>query len=168
MGNTRTLSFIAQSSVAPADALKDATIKFLDNVKSNLLESLSKGDLAVYAKSLIERKTEPDKELSTEVTRNWLEISSGRLEFDRLQREAAALLEIDKNDLIKFWDKLWGDGRRVLITEMIPLVGPASSTPPPTSTGYTSNELLLEDGIVLGIDDIEKFRRDREELSKQK
>lgn len=165
LGKTRTISFIAQSSVATAEELRVAIIKFLDNVKSTLLDPLSKGDLAVYTKSLIERKTEPDKELSTEVTRNWLEISSGRLEFDRLQREAAALLEVDKNDVLMFWEKLWGDGRRALITEMIPLVGPAASPLPATTTGYTSREMVLENGIVLGIDDIEKFRRDREELS---
>jgi secreted Zn-dependent insulinase-like peptidase len=48
---------------------------------------------------------EPDKILSAEVTRNWSEISYGRFQFDRIQREAAALLEVTKEDLLEFWDK---------------------------------------------------------------
>ena len=164
LAGTRTLAFVVQSNVAASAFLTVEIIKFLDSVKSKILEKLSDGDIAVYVKSLIDRKTEPDKELSVEVTRNWSEISSGRLEFARLQKEAAALLEVEKKDLLEFWDKLYtNDGRRALITEMIPRHGEASSVLPPTSSGYEAGDLFTS-GLVLGIDDIPQFRRDNEKL----
>lgn len=164
VGESRTLSFIVQSSVATADKVSIEIIKFLQSVEEKILMKLSKADLAVYIKSLIDRKTEPDKDLSVEVTRNWNEISSGRLQFDRLQREAAAALNIEKDDLLTFWRTLFaGNGRRVLITEVIPREGSASSARPPLSTGYEPNDLYM-DGLVLGIDDLSAFRRDREKL----
>lgn len=118
--------------------------------------------MGTYVKSLIDRKTEPDKDISVEVTRNWSEISSGRLEFDRLQKEAAAAILVTKDDLIEFWKRLYSDnGRRMLITEVIPRLGEASSPLPPSSTGYESGDQSLS-GLVIGIDDIAQFRRDRE------
>lgn len=114
--------------------------------------------------SLIDKKTEPDKDLAIEVQRNWAEIASGRLQFDRLQREAAALLDIEKKDLLDFWKRIYsGNGRRVLITEMIPRQGVASAAAPPLLAGYSEKGFPTEN-YVLGIDDIEEFRRVREKL----
>ena len=114
--------------------------------------------------SLIDKKTEPDKDLAIEVQRNWAEIASGRLQFARLQREAAALLEIEREDLLDFWKRIYsGNGRRVLITEMIPRQGVASGAAPPLSAGYGEKGFPTEN-YVLGIDDIEEFRRVREKL----
>ena len=165
IGESRTLSFIVQSSVATADDLTIAILAFLDTIESAILEKLPKADLAVYVKSLIDRKTEPDKDLIAEVTRNWSEIASGRLQFNRRQQEAAALLEIEKEDLIDFWRRIYaGNGRRVLISNIIPRRGVASSAPPPTSTRYIMDDLTME-GLTLGVDDIEQFRRDREKMA---
>lgn len=164
IANTRTLSFIVQSSVAPSDALTIEILTFLDTIESNLLLKLSKADLAVYVKSLIDGKTEPDKDLAVEVTRNWSEISSGHLQFDRLQREAAALLDIEKDDLLDFWRNIYASGgRRMLVAEIIPRQGAASSQAPPTTTGYGRKD-FPDESFVLGIDDIEQFRRVRERL----
>lgn len=163
--NCRTLAFVVQSSVAPADTLTVEILKFLDSVESKLLRPLSKANLAVYVRSMIDRKTEPDKDLVTEVTRNWSEITSGRFKFDRIQKEAAALLNVEKEELLSFWKKIYaGEGRRVLVTEVIPRQGAASSTLPPASTGYKSSD-LDRGGLLLGVDDIEQFRRDRERLA---
>lgn len=162
VGESRTISFIVQSSVAPAESLTVSILAFLDSVEETLLKKIPKADLAVYAKSIFDRKTEPDKDLTTEVTRNWSEISSGRLQFDRLQQEAAALLDIEKDEVLDFWRRVYaGNGRRVLITEMVPRQGKASSDDPLTSTRYTASRLDQE-GLTLGIDDIQQFRSDRE------
>merc|ERR1712086_110444 len=166
VGKTKFMGFIVQSSTAKNEKLTNEIMKYLDNVRPKYLENLGKGDFAVYVKSLIDRKTEPDKQLATETTRNWAEISSGRLEFDRAQREVAALLDLSKEDLLEFWDNIYvNDGRRVLITEMIPQVGPTSSPKPPTSTGYSplnpSSTDSKSSSLVLGIDDISIYRRDR-------
>jgi insulysin len=166
LGKTRFLGFIVQSSVAASDKLTSETLKHLDNVRPNLLEKLPKADFAVYVKSLIDRKTEPDKQLASEVTRNWAEIGSGRLQFDRAQQEVSALLDLTKEDLLDFWDRLYvNDGRRLLITEMVPRVGVASTAAPPTTTGYKAGTKNGDKELVLGIDDIEQFRDDLEALA---
>lgn len=167
VGKTKSLGFIVQSSTAKNEKLTSEILKYMDNIRPTLLENLPKADLAVYVKSLIDRKTEPDKQLATEVTRNWAEIASGRLEFDRTQREVAALLDVTKADLLDFWDRVYlQDGRRVLITEVIPQVGPASSSAPPKSTGYATVQAAptVSSGLELGIDDIQRYRQDRQRL----
>jgi insulysin len=164
VGESRTLAFVVQSSVAEADDLTINVLAFLESARGMILGKLSKADFAVYVKSLIDRKTEPDKDLVSHVTRNWGEVSSGRLRFDRPQLEASALLELSRDDLLKFWDSLYaGNGRRVLICEMIPRVGPARSALPPSSFGYKLLD-LADESMTLGLDDIEMFRRDREQL----
>lgn len=165
LGKTRFIGFIVQSSVATNEKLTKEILKFLDNVRPNVLEKLTKGDFAVYVKSLIDSKTESDKQLASEVTRNWGEIGSGRLQFDRTQREIAAALDLTKEDLLEFWDNLYvKDGRRILITEVVPQVGVASTQAPPRSTGYKSAEVPTGTGPILGIDDIDDFRTDREKI----
>lgn len=167
VGKTKTLGFIVQSSSAKNDKLTKEIMKFLDSIREKFLEKLPKGDLAVFVKSLIDRKTEPDKQLATEVTRNWAEIASGRLEFDRTQQEVAALLSVEKEDLVEFWDQFYvRDGRRILITEMIPQTGVASSPAPSKSTGYTPtlSSISKSSGLLLGIDDIQRYRDEREKL----
>jgi secreted Zn-dependent insulinase-like peptidase len=169
VGKTKVLGFIAQSSTANNEKLTSEIIKYLDNIRPKFLEKIEKADFAVYVKSLIERKTEPDKQLATETTRNWAEISSGRFQFDRPQREVAALLDLSKEDLLEFWDNFYvKDGRRVIITEMVPQVGPTSTPKPPTSMGYASSNLVSNDSksssVVLGIDDISVYRRERAQL----
>ena len=118
----------------------------------------------------MDRKTEPDKILATEVTRNWGEIASGRLQFNRIQREAGALLDINKNDILQFWDNYYlgqsESGRRLLISEAVPNAGVAASKAPVASTGYSrgGKASIGTDGVIkLGVDDIEMFRRDRQE-----
>lgn len=58
-----------------------------------------------YAGGLIDRKLEPDRRLSSEVARNWEEISSGQLRFDRRREEAKVLAEIREGDLLRFFDR---------------------------------------------------------------
>ena len=164
VGKTKSLGFIAQSSTATNEKLTSEIMKYLDNVRPKFLENLGKGDFAVYVKSLVDRKLEPDKDLATETTRNWAEISSGRLQFDRPQREVAALLDLTKEDLLEFWDNFFvKDGRRVLITEIVPQVGKTSAPKPALSSNPKSAD-LNSPSLVLGIDDIDIYRRDRSQL----
>jgi len=169
VGKTKALGFIVQSSTAKNEKLTNEIIKYLNNIRPKFLENIGEASFAVFVKSLIDRKTEPDKQLATETTRNWAEISSGRLQFDRPQREVAALLDLTKEDILEFWDRFYvKDGRRVLITEMVPQVGPTSAPKPPTSTGYESSNPASANSksssLVLGIDDIAVYRRDRARL----
>ena len=162
VGESRNLSFIVQSSVAPAEKLTEAILQFLGTLRATYLEPLSEEDVDVNAKSLFIRKTTPDKTLVTETTKNWSEIATGRLRFDRIQREGAALIDIRKADLLEFWDKYFVNERRMIVSETVPNSGVASSKAPPRSTGYASARNKSTENLVLGVDDINEFRRQRE------
>lgn len=53
----------------------------------------------------MDRKLEPDRRLSSEAERNWAEISTGQLRFDRRREEARALENIREGDLLRFFDR---------------------------------------------------------------
>ena len=166
VGKTKTMGFIVQSSTAKNKKLTEEIFKYMDRIRADL-QKVTKGDFAVYVKSLIDVKTAPEKTLAAETTRNWAEIASGRLEFDRTQREVQALLSLNRDDMLEFWDDFYvKDGRRVLVTEMIPQVGVSSSAAPPKSTGYPTSTGTTKSsaGLVLGIDDIQRYRIEREKL----
>jgi insulysin len=162
IADTRSISFIVQSSILPSTALTAEILGFLQGVE-NQIKQLSNADLASLVKSLIRARVEPLKEISTEVTRNWAEISSGRLRFDRITQEVAALLDLDeksaKAELLNVWRRMYGSDRRALVTEMIPQNSAAPL--PPLSTRYGTIEFSEKD-LVLGIDDIDLFRSSRE------
>ena len=75
---SRTLSVIVQSNVAPAEKLTASMVAFLDSVEEKLLKPLTAVDIELFVKGLVDSRLEPDKQLATEVTRNWSEIASGR------------------------------------------------------------------------------------------
>ena len=150
---TRTLSVIVQSNVAPAEKITYSMIKFLDDIRDRLLKPLTSIDIELFVKGLVDRRLEPDKQLAIEVTRNWSEIANGRFQYDRLQAEVAALLAITKEDIIEFWENLYVKERRMLVSEIVPKTGPTSKEPA-LSSGYAGGVPAK----VLGIDDIEQLR----------
>jgi len=152
---------VVQSSIVSADQLTDRIFAFLDSAKKNYLDPLSDADLALYVKGLILKRIEPDKKLSAEATRNWNEIATGRLTFDRLQREVRALLDVRKSDVTRYWDDLYiglSGGKRILVTEITPRSGKAQSSQPKRKIGYSYSAKGDDIPILLGIDDIESFR----------
>ena len=160
VSDTRNLSFVVQSSVAPTEKLTKEIFKFIDGAKSKYIDTLNGGDIDQYAKGIFLKLTEPDKKLATEASRNWNEIASGKLEFSRRQKAAQAVLEVEKNDILQYWDKYIlgaNEGKRVLVTEDIPRSGAASS------------KILTQDKKVnsydLRIEDLGTFRTDREATS---
>lgn len=151
---TRSLSVIVQSNVVSAEQITSAIVTFLDSVNSELLAPLSTIDIELFVKGLVDRRLEPDKQLAIEVTRNWSEIASGRFQYDRLQAEVGALLSLTKQDIVDFWNNLYVKERRMLISEIVPKIGPVSKKVPLRSSAYVSGVPIS----VLGIDDIEKLR----------
>jgi len=156
---SRSLSVIVQSNVAPAEKITSSMIKFLDGVSDNLLKPLTSIDIELFVKGLVDRRLEPDKALAVEVTRNWSEIASGRFQYDRLQAEVAALLAIEKHDIVDYWDQLYANAkeRRILISEIVPRTGPTSKEPA-LSSGYSGGV----PATVLGINDIDQLRANGE------
>lgn len=54
VGQTRMISFIVQSSIAPSDALTIEILSFLDRVESTILAKLSEIDLSIYVKRYVQ------------------------------------------------------------------------------------------------------------------
>ncbi len=155
LDTSRFLSAIVQSNVAPAEKITSSMLTFLDSVRDKLLVPLSSLDIELYVKGLVDRRLEPDKQLAVEVTRNWSEIAYGRFQFDRLQAEVSALLDISKDDILEFWDELYNsESSRILVTEIVPRFGQASSKEPALSGNG---------GKLLGINDIDSLRAAGEE-----
>eukprot|EP00571_Detonula_confervacea_P005605 CAMPEP_0172320798 /NCGR_PEP_ID=MMETSP1058-20130122/41458_1 /TAXON_ID=83371 /ORGANISM="Detonula confervacea, Strain CCMP 353" /LENGTH=1146 /DNA_ID=CAMNT_0013036145 /DNA_START=112 /DNA_END=3552 /DNA_ORIENTATION=- len=157
VAQSRTLSVIVQSNVAPAEKVTLAMIKCLDSVSDQLLKPLTSIDIELFVKGLVDSRLEPDKQLAVEVTRNWSEISNGRFQYDRLQAEVAALLSITKQDIIDYWDQLYVKERRMLVSEIVPRLGPTSKEP---ALSYASPDGVL--ATLLGINDIEQLRANGE------
>lgn len=158
LSESRNLSFLVQSSTTPVEKLTSEILKFISNAKRNYLEPMTPSEIESLTKGIILRKTQPDKKLASEATRNWNEIATGRLQFDRREQEARALLTLRKDEILNYWDKYIlgeGNGRGMLVSENIPLKGPASSKQPPRSFKSHGPNLL-------GVDDIPTFREDRE------
>jgi len=156
VSSSRLLSFVVQSSIAPVERLNAEILKFVNNAKKAFLDPLSDDEIQAVAKALVLKKTDPDKKLASEATRNWNEIATGRLQFDRRQKEAEALLTIKKKDLLEYWDaNILGitGGRRMLVSEVVPRSGEASSRTPAKSYNV---------GNKLGFEDVDRYRTERE------
>jgi Secreted/periplasmic Zn-dependent peptidases, insulinase-like len=139
------------------ERLNAEILKFVNNAKNACLDPLSDAEIQAVARALVLKKTDPDKKLASEATRNWNEIATGRLQFDRRQKEAKTLLNITKKDVLEYWDEIVlgiKGGRRMLVSEVIPKSGDASSRTPAKS--YKADNKL-------GIDDVDRYRMDREQ-----
>lgn len=51
------------------------------------------------------RTLEPDHRLSSEAYRNWGEITTGQLDFDRRRQAVEALKKVCQEDLLSFFDR---------------------------------------------------------------
>jgi len=165
IADTRNISFICQSSIVPTQTITTEILKFVNSAREKFLEPLTEDAVTVYTRALILQRFEPDKKLPTEASRNWNEISTNRFQFDRLQKEAAALRKIKKEDILEFWDDVIlgvSGGRRVLLSETVPQSGEASSKAPPKSTGYGQSSTETEGSVTLGEKDIDAYRMSRE------
>jgi secreted Zn-dependent insulinase-like peptidase len=162
LSESRNLSFVVQSSTSPVDKLTSEIFKFVTNARQKFLEPITQNEINSIAKGIVLKKTQPDKKLAIETTRNWNEIATGRLQFDRREQEARALLNLKKDDILDYWDTYilgQNGGRGLLVSEVIPKQGPASSKVPPKSFASKSSAFNK-----LGVDDIPSYREARERL----
>lgn len=162
LSESRNLSFVVQSSTSPVDKLTSEIFKFVTNARQKFLEPITQNEINSIAKGIILKKTQPDKKLAIETTKNWNEIATGRLQFDRREQEARALLNLKKDDILDYWDTYilgQNGGRGLLVSEVIPKQGPSSSKVPPKSFASKSSA-----SNKLGVDDIPSYREARERL----
>ncbi|CAM9610251.1 unnamed protein product [Scytosiphon promiscuus] len=111
---------VIQSAVRGPSYLTERSLEFLGGFRQQLSD-MTPGKISDYVQGLVSRKLEPDHRLSSEAYRNWDEIATGQLNFDRRRQEVEALQKIDGDDLLQFFDRHMaegGDARRVLTSEV--------------------------------------------------
>jgi insulysin len=100
---------LIQSSSAGADYVNYRTEAFLEWFRqTELTAKLADPSLRFFqtnVDAVVAKKLEKDKTLSAETTRLWHEIVTQRLQFDRVEREVAALRALDPTHLLSFIDR---------------------------------------------------------------
>lgn len=109
---------IVQSTVADPDDLLERIDKFLKDVREDLLDDMSEDKFNDYVKALVAKKAEPDRTISRQAIRFWLEIDKGFLQFDRRAKEIDALQRLTKEEVVRLFDDCIADKacrRRVVL-----------------------------------------------------
>jgi len=99
---------LLQSSSAPADYLHHRVEAFLSHYRHVTLPTKLRDDPSFIQRniaSLCAKKQERDKTLHAESNRLWREITTGRREFDRVEREVEALKTVTTEQLLQFIDR---------------------------------------------------------------
>ncbi|CAN0120298.1 unnamed protein product [Ectocarpus sp. 6 AP-2014] len=116
----RFMYLTVQSAERSAPYLTDRCLEFVQEFRQQLVE-LTPGKLSDFVQGLLSRKLEPDHRLFSEVNRNWGEIVTGQLKFDRRREEVEALRKIQEEDLLRFFERHLqegGEDRRLLTSEV--------------------------------------------------
>ncbi|WP_348815282.1 insulinase family protein [Halomonas sp. H10-59] len=101
------ISLLVQSPSTQSDELKARVSDFLDRVPERL-DSLDDDTLATYRQAVHDEITQRDSGLEERTTRLWQALSYGDTDFDRRERLAAAVLEVDAASLKDSWQRLGG------------------------------------------------------------
>merc|ERR1711871_1740336 len=89
------------------------------------ISNMSEDEVAGQARGLATEILQRPGALRDVVSRDWHEVSTGRRRFSHVETQAASLLEVSKQDLLKLVDDhLLSDSRRVLRTR-VSAAGPA-------------------------------------------
>jgi len=132
--NSQGLRILVQSTVATPIELDERIEQFLVSFEESTLAKMTQEELAVYAKSLITLKLEKVKRLTQQTNRWWAEITDRRYQYDRHEREAALLAEIQVSELQAFFNTYiarQGSLRRKMSSQMF---GNAHPIPSDNST----------------------------------
>ncbi|CAM9437472.1 unnamed protein product [Ectocarpus fasciculatus] len=116
----RFMYLTVQSAERSAPYLTDRCLEFVQEFRQQLVD-LTPDKLSDFVQGLVSHKLEPDHRLSSEVYRNWGEITTGQLNFDRRRGEVEALKKVQVQDLLRFFDRHFqegGEDRRLLTSEV--------------------------------------------------
>lgn len=102
-----------------ASSVNQRIESFLENFTS-LLEEMDENDFEVMKKSIINHKRASNTSLEDEVNRNWAEVKSGKLEFNKLEIQARQIELFRKDDLLTFYNDFFKPSTmRKLSTQVI-------------------------------------------------
>nr|GMD39795.1 insulin-degrading enzyme-like 1, peroxisomal [Ipomoea batatas] len=150
----RGLQFVIQSSVKDPKYVESRVRAFLDMFKSKLSE-MSDEEFKKKVNALIDVKLEKFKNIWEEADFFWWEIYGGTYKFDRVPMEVAALKQLTKADLIKFFDEYVSISSPKRKALSVRVYGSSHS-----SEYKSEKEEPAEPGFVK-IEDIFSFRRSR-------
>ncbi|CAM9610322.1 unnamed protein product [Scytosiphon promiscuus] len=114
------MHFVIQAAERSPAYLTERCLEFLREFRQHLVD-ISSSKFSDYIQGLVSRILEPDRHLSSEAFRNWSEITTGQLNFNRRRQGVEALQNIDRQDLLQFFDRHIAEGgndRRVLTSEV--------------------------------------------------
>ncbi|CAN0342891.1 unnamed protein product, partial [Scytosiphon promiscuus] len=114
------MHFVIQSPERSPAYLTERCLECLREFRQQLVDMTS-SKVSAYIQGLVSRILEPDRSLLSEASRNWNEITTGQLDFDRRRQEVEALQKIDGETLLQFFDRHITEGgneRRVLTSEV--------------------------------------------------
>ncbi|XP_056865434.1 insulin-degrading enzyme-like 2 [Raphanus sativus] len=97
------LQFIIQSSVKDPGHI-DSRVQSLLKDLENKLHKISDEEFKSNVTALVDMKLEKHKNLNEESSFYWREIKNGTFKFNRKDEEVAALRELEKTELIEFFD----------------------------------------------------------------
>ncbi len=114
----RGLFIMVQSPQFGPDELLVRIKKFLVDVRRDTLEQMSEEEFGAYVSSMRALKLERKKNIFCETLKFWNEVMRRECVFDRELREADALLQVTKQDVLELFDKYIaeeGSERRFLV-----------------------------------------------------
>lgn len=102
------LALIVQSPETDSDTIGERIDVFLDDIDERLA-ALDDEDIAAYRQSVRDRLLTRDTSLGALTNRQWQALAYGDTEFDRRERLAARVMQIDTDELRDAWSELRGD-----------------------------------------------------------
>ncbi|XP_062166020.1 insulin-degrading enzyme-like 1, peroxisomal isoform X1 [Alnus glutinosa] len=147
----RGVQFIIQSTVKGPGVIDSRVEAFLKTFESKLYE-ITNDEFKSNVNALIDMKLEKHKNLSEESGFFWQEIYGGTLKFDRRESEVAALRQLEKQDLVDFFNEHIKVGAPQRRTLSVGVYGNRHSSE------YTTDKSEPQ-RYSMKIDDIFSFRR---------
>ncbi|GMH83013.1 hypothetical protein TrST_g610 [Triparma strigata] len=122
LGDGRGVVFTVMSGEYGSPALEKAIEEFL-NSSGDILSKVGDAEFKRVVQGLGERKSESDKRLGQEFMRNWAEIVSQKLTFDRRENEVKILPSIKKDEVVNVWKEMVESGEGRVWASIVPSNG---------------------------------------------
>lgn len=122
LGDGRGVVFTVMSGEYGSPALEKAIEEFL-NSSGDILSKVGDAEFKRVVQGLGERKSESDKRLGQEFMRNWAEIVSQKLTFDRRENEVKILPTIKKDEVVNIWKEMVESGEGRVWASIVPSNG---------------------------------------------
>ena len=94
----RVMNLLVQSEKSRFDEIEEWI-----SLVEKTLETVSDTEYASLVKTAVEKLSEDDQRLGQEFQRNWSEVASGELQWDRKKKVAAEVKVVKRDDVLALW-----------------------------------------------------------------